>query len=155
MYRLKASATCLQQHSSMFQAERMEQDAAQWNKAADTNSSQEKFLKKLYIMEKYRHQSTMPHCTQESISILTTDGTRTITWNCRREIMTEQEALKKLKTCPFCGNQVSIISQKCLNNGFKSYSLFHSTSKCILQGTITDEAYVTLEQLVNKWNKRT
>lgn len=63
--------------------------------------------------------------------------------------------MKELKKCPFCGGEISIIKQKCLNTGFKSYKLFHGSDRyCVLNDIMFPRVYEQKETAIKSWNRR-
>lgn len=64
--------------------------------------------------------------------------------------------MEKLKKCPFCGGEISIIKQKSLRTGFKCYKLFHGSERCcVLNDIMIPRTFGTRETAIEEWNRRT
>lgn len=60
--------------------------------------------------------------------------------------------MEKLKRCPFCGGEASVIKTLCLNNGYKGYFVLHECDMAI--NTIETSSFSTEKQAIEAWNRR-
>lgn len=59
----------------------------------------------------------------------------------------------KLKTCPFCGREASVIKTICQDNGAVCYHIYHQWACCPIGGITTRNA-LTEQEAVEDWNRR-
>jgi hypothetical protein len=67
--------------------------------------------------------------------------------------------MKKLKPCPFCGSEPKIIKSSILKLGYTILCQNEIGCGAIIDGDIVDDTgtanYLTLKQIIERWNRRT
>lgn len=59
---------------------------------------------------------------------------------------------EKLKPCPFCGGEASVIKTLCLKNNYEGYFVQHPCDMTI--APIKTSSFATEQQAIATWNRR-